>query len=624
MPVANNRRGPRNRFAAMLRSADAYGPMARHRTLLIGLLLWALLMIVPDLTRVAQPLGSLGFYANNDGLIYDVAGPFPDPSASPAWKAGIREGDRIDLSRMRCLPYDAATCASTLAALGGVQYVLPGRSATISLVSASDGLPRQVTLVAVQAPANWLVRGVLLLDGVAGILVVLAAAWLVWTRPGAMSWGFFLYLIWFNPGLTYVFYAFLQQWPPALLAQYAAACLAQAAGLAGLLLFVLRVPTNQIDPAWRSFEHALPLIAVVFAVGLLASLGSLFGYATENMTRGMLLAGLTLDLCALIILLMRRRRQTPEDYQRVRWVIWGCLIGLPAFIFAEISQSTTLVRTHWGNFAPPDDFIDLLYLANGIFCLFVFEAIRRPRVVSVAIPLRRVTILGLILSIPALLLHHEVDSIREHLDLPSWAWLGIGAAFLFLISRLHETAVHLVDRYFNRTLDRMEAQLEQAIAQAGTAAAIDRLLADEPVRVFRLASAATFRRIGRVFRRHEGADGWTDCATRTLRDDDPVLAPLSLGKPFNIGDDDVDDAKLPAGLRRPILAVPVASRSRCFAVALYGPHASGADLDTNERTLLGRLGDSAADAYAALENAALRARIATLEHELSKSPRVEK
>ena len=93
---------------------------------------------------------------------------------------------------------------------------------------------------------------------------------------------------------------------------------------------------------------------------------------------------------------------------------------------------------------------------------------------------------------------------------------------------------------------------------------------------------------------------------------------------FVVTHDDVDDAKLPAGLRRPILAVPVASRSRCFAVALYGPHASGADLDTNERTLLGRLGDSAADAYAALENAALRARIATLEHELSKSPRVEK
>jgi hypothetical protein len=576
-------------------------------------------MIVPDLTRVAQPLGSFGFYANNDGLIYDVAGPFPDTRASPAWKAGIRQGDRIDLARMRCFPYDAATCASTLAVLGGVQYVLPGRSATIGLVSASDGLPRQATLVAEEAPANWLVRGVLFLDEVAGILVVLAAAWLVWTRPGAMSWGFFLYVIWFNPGQAYAFYAFLQQWPLALLAQYVAACLAQAAGFAGLLLFVLRVPANQIDPAWRSFERALPLLALVFAVALLASLGSVLGYATENTTRVVLLAGFVVDFCALIILFMRRRRQTPEDYQRVRWVIWGCLIGLPAFIIAEISQGTTLLRTPWGDFTPPDDVVGLLYLANGILCLFVFEAIRRPRVVSVAIPLRRVTILGLILSIPALLLHHEVDSIREHLDLPSWAWLGIGAGLLFLISRLHETAVHLADRYFNRALDRMEVQLEQAIAGAGTAPAIDRLLADGPFRAFRLASAATFRRIGPVFRRHEDSNGWIDCATRTLRDNDPMLAPLSKGRPFNVADDDAYDAKLPSGLRRPVLAVPVASRSTCYAVALYGPHASGTDLDSNERTLLARLGDSAADAYAQLETAALRARIAALEHELSRS-----
>ena len=598
--------------------------MARHRPLLIGLLLWALVMIVPDLARVAQPLGSFGFYANNDGLIYDVAGRFPDTRASPAWKAGLRQGDRIELARMRCFPYDAATCGSALAVLGGVQYVLPGYSATISLVSSSDSHLRQVTLVAEETPANSLARGILILDEIAGILVVLAAAWLVWTRPGRMSWGFFLYVIWFNPGQGYVFYALLQQWPLALLAQEAAACLAQAAGFAGLLQFALRVPADEIDPAWRPLERALPLVAMVFAIAFLASFGSVLGYGTENITRMVLLAGFAVDLCALIILFMRRRSQTPEDYQRVRWVIWGCLIGLPAFLISEISLDTTLLRTRWGDFTPPEDVVDLLYLVNGILCLFVFEAIRRPRVVSVAIPLRRVTILGLILSIPALLLHHEADSIREHLDLPSWAWLGIGAALLFLISRLHETTVHLVDRYFNRALDRIEAQLGQAIARAGNAAAIDRLLADEPFRAFRLASAATFRRTGAVFRRHDDSDGWVDCATRTLRANDPMLAPVLKGVPFNVGDDDADDARLPSGLRRPVLAVPVASRFRCFAVALYGPHSSGTDLDTNERAMLARLGDSAADAYAQLENAALRARIATLEHELSRSPRTDR
>ena len=49
-----------------------------------------------------------------------------------------------------------------------------------------------------------------LLCQIAGIAVVIAAAWLVWSRPSAMSWGFFLYVNWFNPGQEYAFYAILQ------------------------------------------------------------------------------------------------------------------------------------------------------------------------------------------------------------------------------------------------------------------------------------------------------------------------------------------------------------------------------------------------------------------------------
>jgi hypothetical protein len=577
-------------------------------------------MIVPDLVRVAHPLGSFGFYVDNDGRIYDVAGPFPDRTASPAWKAGVREGDQIDVSRMRCLPYDAETCGSTLAALGGVQSVLPGRHATLSMRSTGDRPARQVSLVAEPRPVNWLAQGVLILDELAGILVVLAAAWLAWTRPGPMSWGFFLYVMWFNPGQSYVFYALLQQWPLALLAQDVAAAIAQATGFTGLLFFVLRVPEDHVAPAWRPVERALPLIGVVFALAILASFGSVLGYGTENTTRVVILAGFAVNLSALVILFVRRGGQSPEDYQRVRWVIWGCLIGLPAFIIAELGQYTTLLRTPWGDFTPPEDGLGLLYLVNGILCLFVFEAIRRPRVVSVAIQLRRVTILGLILSIPALLLHHEVDSIRAHLDLPNWAWLGIGAALLFLISRLHEASVHLADRFFNRALDQAESELGNAIAKIENPVEIDRLLADQPLRVLKLASAATFRRTDGVFQRYENGGGWDNDTTRTLRPDDPILAPLSQRAPFSIGDDDPAGARLPSGLRRPIVAVPVCSRVHCFAVALYGPHASGADLDTNERAMLARLADGAADAYAQLENDGLRARIAALEQEVSSLP----
>jgi len=69
--------------------------MIRRRILLIVLLAWALVMIVPDVLLVATPLTSFGFYADNDGLIYDVIGPFDEREQSPAWNAGIRVGDRL-------------------------------------------------------------------------------------------------------------------------------------------------------------------------------------------------------------------------------------------------------------------------------------------------------------------------------------------------------------------------------------------------------------------------------------------------------------------------------------------------------------------------------------------------
>jgi hypothetical protein len=71
--------------------------MIRQRILLSVLLAWALVMIVPDVLRVVQPLASFGFHADSDGLIYDVTGPFDEKEQSPAWNAAIRTGDWLAL-----------------------------------------------------------------------------------------------------------------------------------------------------------------------------------------------------------------------------------------------------------------------------------------------------------------------------------------------------------------------------------------------------------------------------------------------------------------------------------------------------------------------------------------------
>ena len=142
------------------------------------------------------------------------------------------------------------------------------------------------------------------------------------------------------------------------------------------------------------------------------------------------------------------------------------------------------------------------------------------------------TILGLILSVPVLLMHHEVERIQEHLALPGWAWLAVGAAFVLLLTRLHEGAVHLADRYFNRALDAARRELGMPALRAKKAAEIDRLLADETCDALRLASAASFRKEGPCSRGTARAKAGRAATARTIEPDEPMLAPVHEGKPF--------------------------------------------------------------------------------------------
>src|SRR5262249_27205703 len=120
------------------------------RALLAALTLWALAMIVPDFYRVYQPLGSFGFYANNDGIITDVQGPFLAQTDSPAFQVGLRSGDRLDLEQMRCIPISTLRCASAMAALGGFRLVTNQRRAELVTAGTQDRPARVVNIIAKQ------------------------------------------------------------------------------------------------------------------------------------------------------------------------------------------------------------------------------------------------------------------------------------------------------------------------------------------------------------------------------------------------------------------------------------------------------------------------------------------
>jgi hypothetical protein len=607
-------------------SADARSGgrgLAIGRIVLTLFTLWALAMILPDLQRLHKPLGSFGFYANNDGLVTDVQGPFRDAAASPAFAAGLRPGDRLDLTQMRCIPIDTLQCASAMAALGGMRLVRDQERAELILAVPPDKPARQIDIVARPRPYNRWVLAVLLLDQIAAFLVIMAAAYLVWTRPGIMTWGFFLYVIWFNPGQSAAFYALLLHYSPAaLLTQNILGAIAQGAGSAGFIAFALRAPNDAIAPRWRPVERSLPAVAILLAVLLASSCANLFGYRTEAITRAGVLSGLVVAATVFAILLARQKELPPQDYQRLRWVIWGCVIGLPALVFADAGTTTTLLNILWPGYSPPEQLWGLLYLVNGVLCLFVSEAVRRPYVVKVSIPLRRVTILGAIISLPILLLHQEIDHVREGISekiaLPAWVWIAVATAILFLVSKLHDNAVHHVDRLFNRSVAKTGDRLGDAILNAANYAEIESHLVQGVHDALKLASASVFREDerARVFRRTASDQGWDAAAAQVLDPGDPMLEPAHAHRPFNLNARAAARNHLPDGLMRPIVAVPVGDRLRCLALALYGPHVTGNDLSHDERAMLAELADKAASVFSKLNEDELRQRIVALESEL--------
>jgi hypothetical protein len=604
--------------------SDRKGASLFGRIALLLLTVYALAMIAPDLLRVVRPLGSFGLAMDGDGRIYDVQGPFEAEHDSPAWRAGLRAGDRLDLAAMRCAPVDTSVCASLLSQWGGVTYVTAGREATLVVASAAEPSGREVKLTAEPRPMNRLLDVVVVLDTIAGVLVVLGAAWLVWTRPGLMTWGFFIYVIQFNPGQAFQFWAWLQLWPRALLAQNVIFLVMQAAAYTGLLMFALRAPVDRAEGRWRAIERALPALAIVFLGVALASMATVFGYPAEIWARSMLLIGFAVSVGALVILIGRRRDLSPRDYQRLRWVIWGCVIGLPAYLLAQLSQETSLFGQFLGGGQAPEEAAGALSLVNGVLCLFVVEAVRRQSVVNVWIPLRRATAFGLLLSVPVLFLHKQIETIDEYIHMPDWAWVVVASGLVYLIARGHELATELMDRLFDRKFIRAERHLAAVGETIQTSASLDeieRLLVYEPVNTLRLASAALFREQDGLFSRSLST-GWDADHADALTSNHPLLSARFDRKPYTLGSIDAahaSPAELPNDLERPVLVVPVGNARRCYALVLYGGHEIGTDLDSSERHLLGSLARDAEIAYAQVESDTLRRRVAMLEHQLAKT-----
>jgi hypothetical protein len=611
------------------RKLHARWSIGLSRLVLAILTLWGFAMVVPSLYRIVWPLASLGFSADNDGRVVDTQYPFPNKTDSPAAQAGIVVGDRLDLAQMNCFAPFSQACAAAVIVLGGsggLQYTLSGQEVDLALLPATGGPLRVVHLRSADAPLDFGERLVLLADTLVSVFAMLAACSLVWARPSVANWGFFLYFLWFNPGRTFTYYALLQQLPLALLAQQIAESLAIGAALGGLLLFAPRFPEEEPNPRWKRWAPLALVIGGLLVALRLSNSANLFGVPTERLTTATFIAQYAVNLLVLAILLRRRRGLHPRNQQRMLWVIAGCALGLSSFLVAEFCTTTGFLENVFGT-TPSQTIIGLLYLVQGFFAYFVWTAVRRQRVISVAIPLRHgslTTALTLVLGVPIVFLHEQIAEIHSALHLPEWIWpLVVAPIILLALQRLHEFAVELADHIFSRSYHATRHRLEHAghaALQADSFAAIDRSLVEEPVRCMRLTSAAVFREIDGNLLRMEPAVGWGEESQRQLqpRRHAAVIACLKQR----------ELVRLPPGIWRglglteeeqaPCLAVPVFDGAgQPAAIALYGPHETGSDIALDERDMLRTLAEQAGRGYHIVETKTLRQEVHRLRARLA-------
>src|ERR1700683_1427200 len=86
--------------------SDRNGASLFGRVALLLFTVYAPAMIAPDLLRGVRPLGSFGLAMDGDGRIYDAQGPFESEQDSPAWRAGLRAGDRLGPAAVSCASLD--------------------------------------------------------------------------------------------------------------------------------------------------------------------------------------------------------------------------------------------------------------------------------------------------------------------------------------------------------------------------------------------------------------------------------------------------------------------------------------------------------------------------------------
>lgn len=496
-----------------------------------------------------------------------------DPATAAA-RAGIALGDHLDFTK--------STLHDRVIGLS-YQPALPGEAITFFLLH--EGRSRSLTLRAQLLTSSESKEATFSplasFSRLAGFAYIVVALLILLRRPTRMTWGLFLYLVSATDVRLYRF----PEWLTPTVAF--ASDLLGVAGTVGLVIFAVRFPDDR-PVGWRAWLDRLAIpIGALFAVPNFAwDATSLFwGLSpTAWMSYGSTLGALALILVAGAALVATYFRAAPWERQRFQWVIAGVF-------FTLLSYASGWAR-YWSTAYPFATSDVLVWTSTVLYACAPFAiayAVVRQRVFDISFVISRTLVLAtLTASIFALFALIEwlagLVIERSGVTIALVALAAIGVAFS--LNALHAK----VERFVESTLFRRRHEAERHLAEiaaglpyAENSAAVETALVQEPVAAYALSSAD-------LFLRNDSGD-----YARNGTPLDPSI-PLRL-----------------QGRRRalrlhdgtPVLAVPVFVRSRLEAVAVYGAHVSGEDIDPSEADSLEAIGVAAGLAYDHLETTRL-------------------
>jgi hypothetical protein len=426
-------------------------------------------------------------------------------------------------------------------------------------------------------------------------------------RPSAMTWSFYLYSILRHYGDLYFY------WPGSAVFYYANALAYTSLGgatCALVTIFALRFPRNEVTGWRRPLQSIAIVLAALFPLAWLWVFVrfEFLGLPSQAAATVLVWATSLVYAGAAAIFLVTLFASRGDERQRLQWILVFPIVLLLRVIVINISG------------AVPEWIVDGLIALAVLVPLTVAYAVIRRRVFDVQFVISRALVFGGLTSVIAgtfLLIDwfmtRQFAQTRFTLTAEIIFALALGSS----LNMLHHNVDRFVDGVFFRQrhlAERRLAKAAAAVTRADNFAAVDQFVVHEPVQALGLTSAALFRKSehGAFVRRIEV--GWSEDDARELSANDPLLLHL-LAENEAVRISEVTWAGHAPHLANAVFVMPVLLRDQIVAIAFYGPHVTGADIDPDEEKALAPLLERAGAAYDHIDANSLRAKVELLTRE---------